>query len=83
MLMNFSLTSLKRVNMGTYLWAVLYSPSIFLTSSQTAPAPLVVLTLMQDGNPQRIALNLHDLMGKWGTVNSLLTHLFTSKYFHP
>ena len=60
-----------------------YSPSIFLTSSQTAPAPLVVLTLTQDGNPQRIALNLHDLMGKWGTVNSLLTHLFTSKYFHP
>ena len=29
-----------------------YSPSIFLTSSQTAPAPLVVLTLVQDGNPQ-------------------------------
>ena len=41
-----------------------YSPSIFLTSSQTAPAPSVVLTLTQDGNPQRIALNLHD--GKMG-----------------
>ena len=28
-----------------------YSPSIFLASSQTAPAPKVVLTLKQDGSP--------------------------------
>ena len=27
------------------------SPSIFLASSQTVPAPEVVLTLMQDGSP--------------------------------
>ena len=69
MLMNFSLTSLKRVNMGTYPWAVLYSPSIFLTSSQTAPVPQVVLMLVQDSNLQRKALYLIDLTEKLRNVN--------------
>ena len=43
-----------------------YSPSIFLASSQTVPAPWpeVVLTLMQDGSPQRKALDLEDLTEK-------------------
>ena len=38
-----------------------YSPSIFLASSQTAPAPQVVLTLMQDGaacNAKRAILTI-------------------------
>ena len=48
-----------------------YSPSIFLASSQTAPAPYVVLTLMQDGSPSRKALDLDVLTEKWRTVNSL------------
>ena len=43
----------------------------FLASSQTAPAPYVVLTLMQDGSPSRKALDLDVLTEKWRTVNSL------------
>ena len=37
----------------------------------SAPAPWVVLTLMQDGSPSRKALDLHVLTKKWRTVNSL------------
>ena len=48
-----------------------YSPSIFLASSQTAPAPRVVLTLMQDGSPSRKALDIDVLTETWRTVNSL------------